>query len=215
MGHSGASRKKRRHTNLWPRRIITGIALLVIIALVGAAIWWTVVAARAYFSRLHVQSEAAQSSVGMMEERTPDGIVGADGRITVPSCQAADVTVETVAQETTVGTGEKVVFRLTNKGQTACVLQKNRYSAVISSGTEVVFDGRTCEKDEADSTPLLLSVGTTWEGTLMWDGRRYAGCSAYDSDSDGTPDTAPAGAYHVQVHDGQAPVGSDVYFEVK
>lgn len=198
--------------SLWVRRIITGLGLFVIIALV---VWGI---AKAVSAVTHSSAPEATPSASATpsptptatvtrsgtaalqdgEQATADGIVDAEGRVRIPACASADLTVRPTIAGGEVGQAQNISVAIENRAGVACSFEFGHIDFKISSGDETVYDGSKCQRDRESAT-LLLIPGDTWNGGLTWDGGLYSGCDAKDRNSDGATDPAPAGTYRLQL----------------
>lgn len=198
--------------SLWVRRIVTGLGLLVIIALI---VWGIAKAVSAV-----TKSSASEATPGASatptptptatvtrsgtaalqdgEQATADGIVDAEGRVRIPACASADLTVRPTISGGEVGQARNISVAIENRAGVACSFEFGRIDFKISTGDETVYDGSKCQRDRESAT-LLLIPGDTWNGGLTWDGGLYSGCDAKDRNSDGATDPAPAGTYRLQL----------------
>lgn len=132
------------------------------------------------------------------EQATADGIVDAEGRVRVPACASADLTVRPTISGGEVGQARNISVAIENRAGVACSFEFGHIDFKISTGDETVYDGSKCQRDRESAT-LLLIPGDTWNGGLTWDGGLYSGCDAKDRNSDGATDPAPAGTYRLQL----------------
>jgi len=132
------------------------------------------------------------------EQATADGIVDAEGRVRIPACASADLTVRPTISGGEVGQARNISVAIENRAGVACSFEFGHIDFKISTGDETVYDGSKCQRDRESAT-LLLIPGDTWNGGLTWDGGLYSGCDARDRNSDGATDPAPAGTYRLQL----------------
>ena len=198
--------------SLWVRRIATGLGLLVIIALV---VWGIAKAVSAVTKSSALEATPSASATPSPtptatvtrsgtaalqdgEQATADGIVDAEGRVRIPACASADLTVRPTISGGEVGQAQNISVAIENRAGVACSFEFGHIDFKISSGDETVYDGSKCQRDRESAT-LLLIPGDTWNGGLTWDGGLYSGCDAKDRNSDGATDPAPAGTYRLQL----------------
>ena len=198
--------------SLWVRRIVTGLGLLVIIALV---VWGIAKAVSAVTKSSALEATPSASATPSPtptatvtrsgtaalqdgEQATADGIVDAEGRVRIPTCASADLTVRPTISGGEVGQARNISVAIENRAGVACSFEFGHIDFKISSGDETVYDGSKCQRDRESAT-LLLIPGDTWNGGLTWDGELYSGCDAKDRNSDGATDPAPAGTYRLQL----------------
>ena len=198
--------------SLWVRRIVTGLGLLVIIALI---VWGIAKAVSAVTKSSAPEATPSASATPSPtptatvtrsgtaalqdgEQATADGIVDAEGRVRIPACASADLTVRPTISGGEVGQARNISVAIENRAGVACSFEFGHIDFKISSGDETVYDGSKCQRDRESAT-LLLIPGDTWNGGLTWDGGLYSGCDAKDRNSDGATDPAPAGTYRLQL----------------
>lgn len=198
--------------SLWVRRIVTGLGLLVIIALIVWGIAKAVSAVTKSSASEATPSASATPSptptatvtrsgtaaLQEGEQATVDGIVDAEGRVRIPACASADLTVRPTISGGEVGQARNISVAIENRAGVACSFEFGHIDFKISTGDETVYDGSKCQRDRESAT-LLLIPGDTWNGGLTWDGGLYSGCDAKDRNSDGATDPAPAGTYRLQL----------------
>jgi len=147
------------------------------------------------------------------ETASSDGIVDADGRVRIPACAPADLTVRPSVSDTLVGQTQNVSVAIENRAGVACSFEFGQIDLKILSGDETVYDGSKCQRYRTSAT-LLLVPGDTWNGGLSWDGGLYSGCTPRDGNSDGATDPAPAGTYRVQLMLDGKTVGDERVFTI-
>lgn len=198
--------------SLWVRRIVTGLGLLLIIALL---VWGIAKAVSAVTKSSTPEATPCASATPTPtptatvtrsgtaalqdgEQATADGIVDAEGRVRIPACASADLTVRPTISGGEVGQAQNISVAIENRAGVACSFEFGHIDFKISTGDETVYDGSKCQRDRESAT-LLLVPGDTWNGGLTWDGGLYSGCDAKDRNSDGATDPAPAGTYRLQL----------------
>ncbi len=198
--------------SLWVRRIVTGLGLLLIIALL---VWGIAKAVSAVTKSSTPEATPSASATPTPtptatvtrsgtaalqdgEQATADGIVDAEGRVRIPACASADLTVRPTISGGEVGQAQNISVAIENRAGVACSFEFGHIDFKISTGDETVYDGSKCQRDRESAT-LLLVPGDTWNGGLTWDGGLYSGCDAKDRNSDGATDPAPAGTYRLQL----------------
>lgn len=212
------------------RRLIVAAVLL---AIVGLVVWAAVALTRVLTATStpphesdqptstantgHSGADATQSAPLVVAGHTPppggevtkDGIVDAEGIITVPTCAERDVTISADSQRVGVGEGTTIPITVENTGGVACAFDASSIRTVITSGDDVYYDSAQCG---GETTPrvLLMSAGQQWSGSASWDGRIYTGCAPVDTTGDGQPDVADAGAYQAKITVGDALKGTPV-----
>ena len=209
----------RPPVNLWPRRIITGLGLILILALI---VWGIVAAVRAIvgaFSADPAPQSTPQSAVqsGALDasgytlkggqEATADGLLTDGTTIDIPACLDRDITATARASAISSGSAMPVTLTLENRGSVACSTSLSRFALQISTGDLQVYNSAKCGEDQQSSATLLLRPGATWSGALRWDGYVYTnGCTT----PAGGASAASAGTYKVAVTMGTREVGSTV-----
>lgn len=209
----------RPPVNLWPRRIITGLGLILILALIG---WGIVAAVRAIAGAFAadpapqstpqsaVQSGALDASGYTLkggQEATADGLLTDGTTIDIPACLDRDITATASASAISSGSAMPVTLTLENRGSVACSTSLSRFALQISTGDLQVYNSAKCGEDQQSSATLLLRPGATWSGALRWDGYVYTnGCTT----PAGGASAASAGTYKVAVTMGTREVGSTV-----
>ncbi|MCI1662822.1 MAG: hypothetical protein LKI27_08005 [Actinomyces sp.] len=225
---------RRRTANLWPRRILTGLALVAAVALlVLGAVRLVGALGNAVSggggddatSESGQSGDDAQSGPGLAD-RMSGGTSGLQS-VVIDPCSAQDLTVQIgVSGPVAVGAGATVQVTLTGASAADCSMTTGQLALRVLSGDQVIADGSACQATDGQSgegadaatgsgTPLLFATGDSWSGTLTWDGGVHDGCGALDADGDGAGDIADAGTYRAQVLlDGQR-IGDEAVFEVR
>jgi len=209
----------RPPVNLWPRRIITGLGLVLILGLI---VWGIVAAVRAIVGAFSgdpaaqstpqsvVQSGAVDASGYTLkggQEATADGLLTDGTTIDIPACLDRDITVTAKASSVVSGSAVPVTLTLENRGSVACATALTRFNLAVTTGDHQVYDSSRCADSQQSSTTLLLRPGGTWYGALRWDGYVYTnGCTA----PAGGASAAVVGTYKVAVMMGTREVGSTV-----
>ena len=196
--------------NLWPRRIITGVGLLLIIALI---VWGIVAAVRAIAGAFSADPEPQSTpqsvvqSGALGQEATADGLLTDGTTIDIPACLDRDITATAKASPVASGSAMPVTLTLENRGSVACSTSLTRFNLAVTTGDHQVYDSSRCADSQQSSTTLLLRPGGTWSGARRWDGYVYTnGCTA----PAGGASAAAAGTYKVAVTMGTREVGSTV-----
>jgi len=213
-----------RTVNLWPRRIITGLALLAVVALVVVGVVRLVGVLGGTASGSGGDAAAQSGQSGEDAQSGPglnDATSGAAGlsSVIINACSADDLTVEAQAPAAVaVGDGASLSVTLTSTSLPDCSLTRDQLALRVVSGDQVIYDGSACPASDGESgsdTPLLFATGLQWSGTLTWDGRLHDGCTAVDTDGDGRADVAGAGTYRLQVLLDGSRIGDQSVFEVQ
>lgn len=227
---SNLNRRRVRSTSRpnEPNYVLRRIVVLGSLALILVLLVWGVIATiRWLFGESTEDStvQSAQSAQSLPQqvsghlippdgEATPDGILEADGTITVPPCFPSDVTISLEPQTVGVGAGVKLPLVVKNTGPMACLFAADQLHTVVTSGEDVYFNSGACN-DKGDSTPLLLSPSRQWTGSTSWNGRVYQECTPIDSDGDGQANVADAGTYTVRVSIGNTDAGASTVLIVE
>ena len=208
----------RPPVNLWPRRIITGLGLILILALI---VWGVVALVRAVIgvftsdpvpqsSTQSVQSGTVDASGYTLkggQEATADGLLTDGTAIEIPVCLDKDIAVTATASEASVGSPLYVSVTLENRGSVACSTSLSNYTLQVSTGGHQVYDSARCAADDESAKTLLLRPTGTWSGWLSWDGYVYAdGCTS----PAGGAKAATVGTYKLAIQQGSREVGSAV-----
>ena len=142
--------------NLWPRRIITGLGLILVIALI---VWGVVALVRAIVGTLtpdpvpqsapqSVQSGTVDASGYTLkggQEVTADGLLTNGTSIEIPVCLEKDIAVTSQASAATAGSTMYVQVTLENRGAVACATSLSDYTLQVSTGGQQVYDSARCE----------------------------------------------------------------------
>lgn len=222
----------------WRRRILAGAGLLLVLALL---VWGvTSIAGRLLASsgsggdttQPVAQSDrrgqsTRQSGTATPDSRYPassiasdgsvDGQSGETGTVRIPTCGTGDlgVRVGVEGSPVAVGAGATISVTVEDTSDIQCETAFGQMSVQVLSGSQTVYDSTSCEGRDTTATPLLLTPGATWTGTLTWSGRSYDGCTPLDVNGDGATDIAGAGTYRVQVLLGGVNLGNEQVFEVR
>jgi hypothetical protein len=158
----------RPPVNLWPRRIITGLGLILILALL---VWGIVAMVRAIIGAVSadptpqsspqsaVQSGAVDASGYTLkggQEATADGLLTDGTTIDIPTCLDRDITVTAKASTTSSGSAMPVTLTLENRGSVACSTSLSHFGLQISTGDLQVYNSAKCGEEQQSSTTLLL-----------------------------------------------------------
>ena len=120
--------------SLWVRRIVTGLGLLVIIALI---VWGIAKAVSAVTKSSAPEATPSASTTPSPtptatvtrsgtaalqdgEQATADGIVDAEGRVRIPACASADLTVRPTISGGEVGQARNISVAIENRAGVAC-----------------------------------------------------------------------------------------------
>lgn len=180
MNRKAQTVRRRKKVNLWPRRIVTGVGLLLIVGVIVWAIWALISMLVGGNSDSVMSAEAQQSSQSASEEFTPDGIVARDGTLTIPQCEAEDLNIDLSVANIAAGKGLAWPLKVTNTSKTACSTVAGGFAVKIFTGDVNVFDSLECTTPQEDPAKLLLRPGMLWEEQIAWDGNQYLGCKVQE-----------------------------------
>lgn len=187
-------RKRPSRTELWLRRIVSSLLLLVVLALLV----WGIVTAVRYILNLFAQQEAAQSAVDTSQS------------FSIPTCTVDDLEFSLQATSATASAGGEMNFTLTVENQTgtACRWETSQMRVEVTTGDLVVWQGTDC--DRSWQKTLLLSNGQPWSAELTWDGLLYQECTALTETVDGkeTERETTAGTYVAHLYADEQEIGS-------
>lgn len=155
------------------------------------------------------------SSIG--SDGSVDGSSGETGPVTIPTCEPDDlgITLGVQGSSVSVGAGATFSVALEDTSDIQCSTAWGQLSVKVLSGDQTIYDSTSCADRDTTSTPLLLTPGASWSGTLSWSGDVYDGCTALDVNGDGKTDVAAAGTYRVQVLLNGQRLGDEQVFEVR
>lgn len=208
--------------NLWPRRIITGVGLLVVVVALVLGVVRLVGMVGGSGSGAGAagaaQSGTAQSGSAQSGEDLTPVVPDTDSNLShvdIATCTPdhLDAQVAVRGGDVAVGAGATVSVELTDSGHAQCSTDFGRVTLRVVSGDQTVYDSARCADRDTSSTPLLFAPGDSWKGTLSWDGGVFDGCTALKSG--GARRVADAGTYRVQVDlDGKV-LAPEVVFQVQ
>ena len=233
-GSQGSAGGARSVPSLWPRRIVTGVLLLVVLGLLIAGVWHLLgVLTSAEGESEPGGSSGGQSGAAQSGSGASGGVSNAGGEggatdpldledddgtsaVSISACTAQDLQATvTVGGLPTVGSGATVDLTLEGPTDRQCTTSVGQVGIRILSGDQTLFDSAACTSGQSGSTPLLLTPGSRWTGSIPWDGRTYDGCSPVDTDGDGQAQVAGAGTYRARAYLDGAALGPEVVFEVR
>lgn len=198
------------------RRLAVLLGLILVLAIVGAAVWLLV--ARPWAATGGQESGPAPTSSASAEP-TPSGSASpdpspspsADATPAVVACEAKDVEVKAVtdAESYTDGASPKLSISLTNKGATDCTLDVGSATQVftISSGSDVWWRSTDCQQNPSSMIATLTAGSTVVsKEPVVWDRTR----SSVETCAQENRQRAPGGgaSYHVGVSIGGFPSAS-------
>ncbi|WP_061963349.1 hypothetical protein [Demequina aurantiaca] len=162
----------------WKRRLIVGIGIVVLIALV-----WFIVAKATDGSNdpAATPSDAATTSPAPTSGATtsPDPSASANAAAASRACGPEDLTITTTANPADVAAGSPVTFDvdLAQDGSSPCLLDTTADGTelLITSGSDRIYSSTDCPADEAvAATQLVLEPGTEDTVAVTWNGKRSA-----------------------------------------
>lgn len=168
------------------------------------------------------QENSQQSGARMVDgvqipaggELTPDGIVDADGVVTIPECSNNHLSMSVDSTRTDIGAGAQIPVSLKHNGNVACSFSAPLLQVKVESANSTIYDSSRCEQPSTeDAKILLMTPGKEWQNTLNWNGRIHNGCTGVDTDSDGQADVADADTYQVTVTLGQQQSSANIIVE--
>lgn len=175
-------RKRPSKRELYVRRTVSTLVLLLVLVLLVCLGWWVVRYIGGLFgeqqSGIQSYTESAQSSLA------------------IPTCTADDLSLSLEAASSTMAAGDSQEFTVTveNLTDVPCSISTSQILVQLTTGAddESVWVGSECS--DSWTKTLLLSADQPWSGTLTWDGYVYDQCEVATND-DGDALTAGAGAY--------------------
>ncbi len=191
--------------NLWPRRILTTGALVLVVVLLIGGIWQIVRVIAGSSSPSGAQPGAASPSSSSTSSAA-----------TIVDCNASNLTIQTTVdgKSGAVGSGAKFSVVVSHAaGQPDCSTAAGQIAIKVSSGDESIYESSACTEASPSATPLLFSGDESWTGSLSWDGGMYQGCTPIESN--GKTKVAHSGTYRVQTFLGEDPIGQEISFDVK
>ena len=178
----------------WRRRLVVGLGLLLVLALLVTIIW------------LVVRPASGSSAPGSTPTPTP-AAAAPEPAVSEPAagpgaCDPASVQVEATTDAVSYEPGAQPMLSLsvTNIGVASCVLNAGtaRQVFTVSSGTDVYWTSTDCQKEAGDVDVTLKPGEPVSSGSpLAWERTR----SSPETCSQSTRDAAPAGgaAYNLSV----------------
>ena len=178
----------------WRRRLVVGLGLLLVLALLVTIIW------------LVVRPASGSSAPGSTPTPTPAAAApepaASDPAAGPGACDPASVQVEATTDAVSYEPGAQPMLSLsvTNIGVASCVLNAGtaRQVFTVSSGTDVYWTSTDCQKEAGDVDVTLKPGEPVSSGSpLAWERTR----SSPETCSQSTRDAAPAGgaAYNLSV----------------
>ena len=178
----------------WRRRLVVGLGLLLVLALLVTIIW------------LVVRPASGSSAPGSTPTPTPAAAApepaASDPAAGPGACDPASVQVEATTDAVSYEPGAQPMLSLsvTNIGVASCVLNAGtaRQVFTVSSGTDVYWTSTDCQKEAGDVDVTLKPGEPVSSGSpLAWERTR----SSPETCGQSTRDAAPAGgaAYNLSV----------------
>ncbi|WP_300767042.1 hypothetical protein [uncultured Bifidobacterium sp.] len=170
---SAAARKARRRRVYLRRRIVAGLAVATVLAVVVFSVvsWARGIAAVVGLIK------GTDVSVSRSAVPTPSASASA------VDCGSSDVSLSLTAKSQTLSVGGSVDFVVsaTHKGSRNCLIDMSASSQVltITSGNDVVWTSASCE---SDSNYLLLATGDKTSLTITWNADRTGSTCVDDDD---------------------------------
>lgn len=223
------AKKRVKKVNLWPRRIITGTGLLLIIALLGWGIYSLVIMATdatkkqvegpqsiSVYTEETVQSGDGEIRLRSTDKVTKDGIIAADDSVTIPRCTSAAIKYQASTTDTNEGAGEEVSVIVKNEGNISCWTTFGQVSLKITSGDQLIYDSAQCSAFDETATKLVLAPDLEWATSITWDGRHHlGGCvELAEGEETSSAPVAAAGTYNAQLYVGARSVTDKSAFVV-
>ncbi|WP_311258452.1 hypothetical protein [Microbacterium sp. WCS2018Hpa-9] len=195
------------------RRLVTLVAVILLVAVVGVAVWLLV--ARPWANA----AEATPSpSASASESSSPDPTAGESPAAESPApessaeetpgivaCEAKDVEVAAVTDADTYDPGvmPQLSISLTNRGSTDCAIDvgSTTQRLTVSSGSDVWWTSTDCQENPSSMVATLTAGATvTSKVPVVWDRTR----SSVETCADENRPRAPGGgsSYHVAVEIG-------------
>lgn len=176
---------KQRHIYL-RRRIVVGVVLVVVLALVGFCVY--------------SMGRGVAAIVAAADARHPDivrdEVPGPEPTTGVRECTTSDVSLDLTVAEPTVGVGGSVEFTasIVYDGKVSCLIDGSDSSRIltITSGDDQVWRSDACP---VDSRMLLMAKGDTDVQTITWNTNR-SGSECVD---DASLPKVSAGTYTAQL----------------
>lgn len=204
------------------RRLVTLVALIVVLAVVGVSVW--LLMARPWAGATEASpvptssstpaapspSPAQSESLTPMPQQTQEGETPTDGPSVeqspgIVACQAGDVEVAAVtdAESYPAGALPNLSISLTNRGSADCTIDVGSATQrfTVSSGEDVWWRSSDCQENPSSMIATLAAGATvTSKVPVVWDRTR----SSVDTCAQENRPRAPGGgsSYHVSVEIG-------------
>ncbi len=195
------------------RRLVTLVAVILLVAVIGVAVWLLV--ARPWASAAEATPSPSASASGSPSPdattaespaaESPSPEPSADETPGIVACEAKDVEVAAVTDADSYDPGvlPQLSIQLTNRGSTDCAIDvgSTTQRMTVSSGTDVWWTSTDCQENPS-SMVATLTAGTTVTSKVpvTWDRTR----SSVETCADENRPRAPGGgaSYHVAVEIG-------------
>lgn len=195
------------------RRLVTLVAAILLVAVIGAAVW--LLLARPWASAAEAMPSPSASASGSPSPdattsespaaESPSPEPSADETPGIVACEATDVEVAAVTDADSYDPGvlPQLSISLTNRGSTDCAIDvgSTTQRMTVSSGTDVWWTSTDCQENPSSMVATLTAGATvTSKVPVTWDRTR----SSVETCADENRPRAPGGgaSYHVAVEIG-------------
>ncbi|MGH8956768.1 MAG: hypothetical protein ACRDVF_17330 [Microbacterium sp.] len=195
------------------RRLVTLVAAILLVAVIGAAVW--LLLARPWASAAEATPSPSASASGSPSPdattsespaaESPSPEPSADETPGIVACEATDVEVAAVTDADSYDPGvlPQLSISLTNRGSTDCAIDvgSTTQRMTVSSGTDVWWTSTDCQENPSSMVATLTAGATvTSKVPVTWDRTR----SSVETCADENRPRAPGGgaSYHVAVEIG-------------
>ena len=195
------------------RRLVTLVAAILLVAVIGAAVWLPL--ARPWASAAEATPSPSASASGSPSPdataseppaaESPSPEPSADETPGIVACEAKDVEVAAVTDADSYDPGvlPQLSISLTNRGSTDCAIDvgSTTQRMTVSSGTDVWWTSTDCQENPSSMVATLTAGATvTSKVPVTWDRTR----SSVETCADENRPRAPGGgaSYHVAVEIG-------------
>ncbi|WP_394194451.1 hypothetical protein [Microbacterium foliorum] len=195
------------------RRLVTLVAAILLVAVIGAAVW--LLLARPWASAAEAMPSPSASASGSPSPdattsespaaESPSPEPSADETPGIVACEAKDVEVAAVTDADSYDPGvlPQLSISLTNRGSTDCAIDvgSTTQRMTVSSGTDVWWTSTDCQENPSSMVATLTAGATvTSKVPVTWDRTR----SSVETCADENRPRAPGGgaSYHVAVEIG-------------
>ncbi|MDY0985055.1 hypothetical protein SOM10_14220 [Microbacterium sp. CFBP9023] len=195
------------------RRLVTLVAAILLVAVIGAAVW--LLLERPWASAAEATPSPSASASGSPSPdattsespaaESPSPEPSADETPGIVACEAKDVEVAAVTDADSYDPGvlPQLSISLTNRGSTDCAIDvgSTTQRMTVSSGTDVWWTSTDCQENPSSMVATLTAGATvTSKVPVTWDRTR----SSVETCADENRPRAPGGgaSYHVAVEIG-------------